>query len=630
MNIRLHFTGQLEELQEGITLLAGQIGVELAEDGLQVAVSQHAGSDVEVSCSEGQASIRYSRKIHFFRAFGLLVEALREQTEFHLVEKPQFTMNGPMFDVSQGGAVLTVESVQKFLRHMALMGMDMIMLYTEDSYDVKEQPYFGYMRGRYTQEEIRALDDYSDMFGIEMIPCIQTLSHLEDVLKWNAFADIRDDRETMLVGYERTYEFVEQMIVAAMAPVRTKRIHIGLDEAWKLGLGEYLVKNGLRSKFDIMNEHMARVMDITEKHGLTPMMWSDMYFRAGSKTGDYYDKEIVIPDAFIEAMPKGVQQVYWDYYHHDEAFYTDWINRHKKFGHTPVFAGGIWNWRGFVLNYGATFSSTNAALNVCKREGVTEIIATLWGDDGTECDWFSALLGLQLFAEHGYADRLDEEKLKKRFHFCTGGHYDDFMNIKYVDEVPGIPEGNLITYNPSRSALWQNVMMGMFDANIRGFGLTEHYAKLEQDMAVYAGRNGEYGFVFELLRHLCSVLTLKVEMGIRLTDAYAVGDKQELKRIAEIELPELADRVKQLHAYHRQCWHQSNKSFGWDVMDLRYGGLWMSLNTAESRILAYVDGTVAQLEELEEARLPFQGNAGIADCYFYQFIPTASRIARIS
>src|SRR5699024_1726793 len=105
----------------------------------------------------------------------------------------------------------------------------------------------------------------------------------------------------------------------------TNRIHIGMDEAWNLGLGRYLEKNGYRSKFDLMNEHLKRVLAITEKHGLKPMMWSDMYFRAGSETGDYYDKDCVIPDDVIADMPQGVQQVYWDYYHQDEAFYLDWI-----------------------------------------------------------------------------------------------------------------------------------------------------------------------------------------------------------------------------------------------------------------------------------------------------------------
>ena len=35
------------------------------------------------------------------------------------------------------------------------------MLYTEDTYEVDNEPYFGYMRGRYSADELRELDDYA-------------------------------------------------------------------------------------------------------------------------------------------------------------------------------------------------------------------------------------------------------------------------------------------------------------------------------------------------------------------------------------------------------------------------------------------------------------------------------------
>ncbi|MFC5701607.1 family 20 glycosylhydrolase [Cohnella faecalis] len=628
IGLKLHFVGDVQDVKEGFAEIAAEAGIELSPEGRVVEVVRHDDNRIVVEAAGGSLRIAYRKKIHFFRAIGLLVEALRERDAFRIEEEPQFDMNGPMFDVSQGGAVIRVEAIKAFLRKMALMGLDMIMLYAEDSFDVAEQPYFGYMRGRYSQAEIKEMDDYAYKLGIEMIPCIQTLSHLADVLKWNVFADIRDDHETLLVGHDRTYEFVEQMIAAASAPVRTKRIHIGMDEAWRLGLGDYLVRNGLRSKFDIMNDHLKRVMEIVERLGLEPMMWSDMYFRAGSPKGDYYDHESVISDEVIAGMPKNIQYVYWDYYHYDEAFYTEWVRRHKRFGSTPIFAGGIWNWKGFVLNYGATLDSTNAALNVCKREGVREVIATLWGDDGTECDWFSALLGLQLFAEHGYAAELDEDKLRRRFHYCTGAQMDDFMAIKNIDEPPGIKPGNLETYNPSRYMLWQNVMMGMFDANLRGLEMAGHYAGLQQEMALYATRNGEYGFVFEVLERLCGVLALKADVGIRITDAYLAGERAALAQLAQETLPEIRARVVKLRAYHIERWHIVNKPFGWDIIDLRYGGLLASLDTAIDRISGYVEGRVERLEELEEQRLPFQSQQGLVDCYLYKHMPTPSRISQ--
>ena len=62
------------------------------------------------------------------------------------------------------------------------------------------------MRPRFTFEQLKECDEYAAMFGIEMIPCMQTLAHLPDVLKWSVYADIKEDNTTLLVGSERTYE----------------------------------------------------------------------------------------------------------------------------------------------------------------------------------------------------------------------------------------------------------------------------------------------------------------------------------------------------------------------------------------------------------------------------------------
>lgn len=81
------------------------------------------------------------------------------------------------------------------------------MVYTEDTYEVKAYPYFGYMRGRYTEEELKECDQYAAELGIEMIPCIQTLAHLTEALKWNYAIDIRDTADILLAGSEATYTF---------------------------------------------------------------------------------------------------------------------------------------------------------------------------------------------------------------------------------------------------------------------------------------------------------------------------------------------------------------------------------------------------------------------------------------
>lgn len=128
-----------------------------------------------------------------------------------------------------------------------------------------------------------------------------------------------------------------------------------------------------------MNEHLEKVMKIVQKYGLDPMIWSDMYFRAISKTGDYYDQDVVIPKELAANIPQNVQLVYWDYEHQDKNTYSVLINKHKELGSTPIFAGGIWCWNGYTVDYDKTFITTNPALMACKEAGVEEVIATIWG-----------------------------------------------------------------------------------------------------------------------------------------------------------------------------------------------------------------------------------------------------------
>lgn len=66
--------------------------------------------------------------------------------------------------------------------------------------------------------------------GIEVMPCIQTLGHMGQVLQWQQYAHLRDNTEVLLSESEATYDFIEKMIQTISRPFRSKRIHIGMDE----------------------------------------------------------------------------------------------------------------------------------------------------------------------------------------------------------------------------------------------------------------------------------------------------------------------------------------------------------------------------------------------------------------
>ena len=105
---------------------------------------------------------------------------------------------GVMIDCSRDG-VYRPETLKTLFRLLAQMGYDYVELYTEDVYSVEGEPYFGYLRGRYSAEELKDLDACARENGLELVPCIQTLAHLRGLTRWAEYAGVTDTGDILLV-----------------------------------------------------------------------------------------------------------------------------------------------------------------------------------------------------------------------------------------------------------------------------------------------------------------------------------------------------------------------------------------------------------------------------------------------
>ena len=143
---------------------------------------------------------------------------------------------GVMIDLSRN-AVMSMPALKSFLSTLKKFGYNTVFLYMEDTYQVEGEEYFGYMRGRYSLEEMKEIDSLCASLGIEAIPCIQTLAHMKTYFKWGQVGVDCDD--ILLVDEPRTYELISNMFKTLSKCFRSKRIHIGMDEAHMLGRGKY-------------------------------------------------------------------------------------------------------------------------------------------------------------------------------------------------------------------------------------------------------------------------------------------------------------------------------------------------------------------------------------------------------
>jgi len=620
----LQFNLDDKSLKQGIDILSKKYDYKVVENG--IIVNAILGTRNQVNLKKQKATIIYTSKVDFFRCLGILLENIedKEKKAFSFSEETYFKKNGAMFDCSRN-AVLKVDTFKFLIENMAIMGMNELWIYMEDTYEIKGYPFFGYLRGRYSSYELKEIDEYGAVFGIDVIPAIQTLSHLENFLKWRASMPLRDTKRTLLADSSETYDFIDAMIKTISQSFKGNKVHLGMDEAHFIGLGNYLTKNGYKDRFEIMNSHLNKVIKICKKYNIEPMIWSDMYFRLGSINNGYYDLESNIPEHIINSIPKNLKIVYWDYYHDDVNFYIDFIKKHKELGSTPVFAGGVWTWESQSTNYGKTFATTNAALIACKKEKVDEVVATIWG--GGDNNHLTSLLGLMLFAEHGHTNDINSIDLKKRHNFCTKIDYDAFNDLKYLDEIPGTKKENPDNNNPSKCLLWQDLLLGIFDRHIVDIDLYDHYNNLEQKFKNHIKNNVEYGFIFDVPYKLCKVLKIKSNLGLKIKKAYDLNDIKHLNHIVKNVLPLLEKNVIALKNANKKMWFKINKPFGWEVYDLRYGGLISRINSTKERLNDYITKKISCIEELEQERLYYDGKnreKNVSDIYSNRYYKMAS------
>ncbi len=508
-----------------------------------------------------------------------------------------FKHYGIMIDCSRN-AVMKPEAVKQMIDLLEKMGYNSLMLYTEDTYEVNNQPYFGYLRGRYSKEEMKELNAYGLEHGIELIPCIQTLAHLNAIMRW-CYSAICDTNDILCVGEEKTYELIEDMFAALSECFTSRTVNIGMDEAEMIGLGKYLQKHGYRNRVDIFLEHLAKVSEIAKKYDFTLCMWSDMFYRLTVGKYEQCEGKHEMDEAIVKKIPDNVKLVYWDYYSTDASHYDDMIESHQILQKDIWFAGGVWTWPGFAPHNAYAMRASRPAVESCMKYGVKDIVFTAWGDNGGECSRFAVLPVLFYNACLGQGIT-DEIEIKKKFEDMFEIPFDDFMLL----DLPGTPNDIDGIADAEKYLLYNDCFLGVLDKSVRPQD-AESYAVCSKRLEKQVN-HPRWGWLFETMKALCDVLAVKADIGLKTRQAYQAGDKDTLKELIA-EYDKILCNVEAFYVAYERQWMKENKPHGFDVQDLRIGGVKQRAAHCKQRLEAYVNGELTSIPELEEILLDIEG-----------------------
>ena len=540
---------------------------------------------VYVSFDGTDAVIGYTTLAQKARAYFLLSMKAKDGA-FEISQKPCFDTLGPMLDMSRS-KVMTVDGVCRFIDHIAALGMNMLMLYTEDTYEIKERPQFGYLRGKYSIAELRDIDCYAKSMGVELIPCIQTFGHLEQYLKNPEGKGLRDTEKVLLAGDEEVYKFIEQEITAVRSAFSTDRIHLGMDETNGMGLGNYLNKNGYCNPEDIYNNHLERVLKICGKYFKRPMIWSDMVTTPHNVK--LYSEEYTPDKNFIDKVPKGVDLVFWDYYHENYSFYKKNIDNHFMFSPNVLFGGGVWTWNGIIPNFEYTLKATKPALEACIDGGIKDVIATMWVSGGSGADYNQALPGLVVFSEYCYhgKDCTDDDIFEVSEHL-TGVDRELFFAIS------DIYLGRIKASSLSTAFLHSDILLNLTHHDIDYKSAKETFKNAQNIIASKQYKYGDFFIKFY------DIAIDRADIFENLKKAYKSNDREYMKAAAQTILPRLADNTRDFYKMVKKLWYTNYKGNGIENYTHDFGGTILRIEDAIELISSYLDGKIQKIDALEE------------------------------
>ena len=549
--------------------------IRLAEfDGVKV---EYDGKDAIIGCHD---------KTTLARALFLL--AMKSpKGAFSLEEKPSFRRFGVQIDVARN-RVLTVAALKRYMEYLAALGFNEIWLYMEDVFEMENYPRFGYMRGRYSLAELREMDDYAFSLGIEIVPTVETLGHMEQYLRWDEAGPVRDTAECLLVGVPETYAFLEEVFKTMRAAFRTERIHLCADETHSLDTGAYKKLFGDKEKTEIIYAHLEKMAGIWRKYGFRPYMYSDMFFRKLSPQGSYYNNiEGHITKEMGERLPEDMALDYWDYYHSEKEHYDRFMDEHRRFERPFKFLGSLWTWEGFIEDTVYSYQTSVPAMLSCIENKMDTVDISMWGDDGAETDISTTVSSLPLYSEMCYKGReCSIEELDEVSGFLTGITFSDKLAIARIHH--DFHQDKFFAKRIFYADLMYDLVNAAYD-----------YEKAMADFrSVYAYTESRKNGHFLYCNQFAKCVIGKLEILHRLRSAYLEGDTPWLKQVCAEKLPALIMEYKEFRKIFSSQWLATSKPNGLETTENRMGAAIMRMETLIERLEAYLAGEAASIPEL--------------------------------
>ncbi len=303
--------------------------------------------------------------------------------EVNIQDTPDFTMRGLSDDISRR-QVSTVEDFKRTIRELSRLRYNYYLLYMEDMFRLDRHPAIGAASGALTKEEAKEIVRYGKLWGVEIVPIVQTLGHLEKVLALPEYQELSETtpdprsggRRVLDVSNPKCYDLLRDLFAEVVEVFDSEYIHIGCDETKLLGAEKNKSRVEEKGHAAVYIEHLRKVADLLCPYGKKVMFYADMF------NPSYPNRWPATAEQLREVRDLGFIFVNWDYEKQLPEEYYLFLRRLNQQQVHQIVGPGTWCWQSIYPSSEMVRRTSRVFLKLACEEGIREAFTSSWCDRG--------------------------------------------------------------------------------------------------------------------------------------------------------------------------------------------------------------------------------------------------------
>ncbi|HLE70163.1 MAG TPA: glycoside hydrolase family 20 zincin-like fold domain-containing protein [Vicinamibacteria bacterium] len=310
---------------------------------------------------DGEPGLRYAVE----SLSQLLPQRGRNLAVCEIEDAPDLAKRGLLLDISRG-KVPTLATLKGVVDFMVGLKLNLLMLYTEHVFRFRRHPLIGKDASPMSAWELRDLDEYARRRHVELVPTLQSLGHMHQILKYPRYRKLAESERRWSVSpaLEETYELLDDLYSEYLGNFGSPWLNANCDEPVDLGKGLSKGRAETEGVAAIFASHVARVQELAAKHGKKTMIWADFIF----------EHPEVLP-----LLPKGLLLIDW-WYEANHDF--ERVKTLRENGIPFMAAAGTSGWNTLFPRVDNALANIRGYAEAAKLHGAEGLLVTEWGDGG--------------------------------------------------------------------------------------------------------------------------------------------------------------------------------------------------------------------------------------------------------